>query len=126
MKLRQIGSRLAPAPPRLPTLAHDAARDRVHHWRAWYRTQRWRRLRWQVLTDALFTCARCRRVEKDTSLLVADHVVPHRGDEHLFWFRGNLQCLCKPCHDGAKQREERGGGVEYPHPPTPGTGGVTI
>lgn len=39
--------------------------------------------------------------------LVADHIRPHRGDPALFWWADGIQCLCKPCHDGAKQREER-------------------
>ena len=36
---------------------------------------------------------------------VADHCVPHRGDENLFW-NGELQSLCGPCHSAAKQRIE--------------------
>lgn len=40
---------------------------------------------------------------------VVDHKVPHRGDSALFWDRDNWQSLCKPCHDGWKQRQERGG-----------------
>ncbi|MGU3494226.1 HNH endonuclease [Xanthobacteraceae bacterium A53D] len=39
---------------------------------------------------------------------VVDHVVPHKGDEELFFDRDNLQPLCKAHHDGAKQRIERG------------------
>jgi hypothetical protein len=39
---------------------------------------------------------------------VADHVVPHRGDEALF-FEGDLQSLCKDCHDSVKQRDENRG-----------------
>lgn len=42
---------------------------------------------------------------------VVDHVIPHRGDLKLFWDRNNWQSLCKPCHDGHKQRIERGGPV---------------
>jgi 5-methylcytosine-specific restriction endonuclease McrA len=46
---------------------------------------------------------------------VADHVQPHRGDHARFWF-GDLQSLCKPCHDRTKQRQEaqadRRGGVQ--------------
>lgn len=38
-----------------------------------------------------------------------DHKTPHRGDEALFWDEGNLWVLCGPCHDGVKQREEKGG-----------------
>nr|WP_243256973.1 HNH endonuclease signature motif containing protein [Rhizobium skierniewicense] len=49
----------------------------------------------------------CGRIDGNTSRLVADHKIPHRGDEALFWDESNLQCLCKPCHDGLKQRQER-------------------
>lgn len=82
-----------------------------HAWHNWYYLARWRRLRWQVLEDANFTCERpaCGRIVADTSKLVADHKRPHRGDPELFWDRGNLQCLCKPCHDREKQRQERQG-----------------
>lgn len=34
---------------------------------------------------------------------VVDHITPHKGDEALFFDQGNLQTLCKPCHDGQKQ-----------------------
>ena len=37
---------------------------------------------------------------------VADHIVAHRGDLEKFFDRGNLQSLCKPCHDGHKQAQE--------------------
>ena len=60
-----------------------------------------------MLVRDLFTCQRCHRIEADTSQLVADHKVPHRGDERLFWDPGNLQCLCKTCHDTVKQAEEQ-------------------
>lgn len=88
----------------------DRRRAQTNEARGNYKTVRWRRLRWQVLREALFTCARCGANRgDDTSQLVADHIRPHRGDEALFWDRANLQCLCKPCHDGAKQSEERRG-----------------
>lgn len=40
---------------------------------------------------------------------VVDHIVPHRGDEGLFWNPDNHQALCAQCHNSAKAREERGG-----------------
>ena len=39
---------------------------------------------------------------------VVDHIVPHKGDQALFWDTGNWQPLCKVCHDSTKQAEERG------------------
>ena len=37
---------------------------------------------------------------------VVDHIQRHRGNRALF-FGGPFQSLCKGCHDGAKQQEER-------------------
>ena len=44
-------------------------------------------------------CATCRREGRLMPATVVDHIVPHRGDERLFWDRTNWQPLCKPCHD---------------------------
>jgi 5-methylcytosine-specific restriction protein A len=82
-------------------------RDDALPWRRWVKTARWQKLRWSVLVRDLFTCQKCKRIETDTSQLVADHKTPHRGDERLFWDDENLQCLCKPCHDVVKQAEEQ-------------------
>ncbi|WBU28360.1 HNH endonuclease [Rhodopseudomonas palustris] len=68
---------------------------------------RWAALRLRIFPRDNYTCRRCDRVEGDTSLLVCDHVDLHRGNEQLFWHEGNLQTLCKPCHDKHKQREEQ-------------------
>lgn len=44
---------------------------------------------------------------------MVDHIVPHKGDEALFFDSGNLQSLCKPCHDRDKAAEERGKSIIY-------------
>lgn len=111
-RLTAMPSRLASAPPRLSSIGSGPdrlrLRDQTVHWRKWYKTARWRRLRMVILTRDLFTCCRCGELESKDRPMVADHKVPHRGDEALFWDEGNLQCMCKPCHDRHKQREERG------------------
>jgi 5-methylcytosine-specific restriction protein A len=76
-------------------------------WKAWYKIARWRQLRLSIFKRDLYTCRKCPRIEGDTSLLVCDHVKPHRGDARLFWDETNLQTLCKPCHDRLKQAEEQ-------------------
>lgn len=108
VKLKQLAPQLQAVRPVIAYLEvkPDTARDQHQSWRAWYKTSAWQRLRWEVLKAARFTCARCNRVEGKTRLLVADHKVPHRGNHATFWDRDNLQCLCKSCHDGDKQREE--------------------
>ena len=85
----------------------EQARPVLEPWRRWYKTARWQRLRLGVLERDCYTCGKCQVVETDTSQLVADHRVPHRGDEALFWAEGNLWCLCAACHNRVKQAEER-------------------
>ena len=112
-RLKQMPARLTVMPARIVSPVPEGApgsyarRVQEQPMRKAYGTARWQRLRWQVLVAGLFTCVRCKRVDADTSHLVADHVVPHRGDAALFWDAGNLQCLCKACHDSVKQVEER-------------------
>lgn len=105
----------------------EARRDDAS--RAWYKTAAWQRLRWDVLVRDLFTCRMCgwaHPLSRDAAALVgigrgdlvagrapqmvADHIEPHRGSQARFWDPGNLQCLCRRCHDGAKQRFEGGRG----------------
>lgn len=122
-KLSNLKPRLGSLAPRLGYAAGDEkARDRqrsaTQPWRAWYWHPRWRGteknsyqdgLRWRILIRDLFTCCMCKRMETNDSLLVVDHRRPHRGDEGLFWDEGNLQTLCKTCHDSIKQRMDRTG-----------------
>lgn len=44
-------------------------------------------------------CVLCARQGRYVKATVVDHIVPHRGDERLFWDESNWQPLCKPCHD---------------------------
>ena len=44
-------------------------------------------------------CAECLRKGKLSPATVVDHIIPHRGNERLFWDQGNWQPLCKRCHD---------------------------
>jgi 5-methylcytosine-specific restriction enzyme A len=109
-------SMLKPGLPRLaPRLgipagdekAYDRQRVDLEPWRRWYRTARWRELRWSVLVRDLFKCRLCGHREADPSRLVCDHVRPHRGDPGLFWDKRNLQTLCASCHSGRKQAAEK-------------------
>jgi len=42
-----------------------------------------------------------------------DHIIPHKGDESLFWDPGNRQSLCTNCHNRTKQRMEKSGPAHY-------------
>ncbi|MFP5078640.1 HNH endonuclease [Rhizobium sp. YIM 134829] len=112
MKLSQLRPQLGRLPPMLgPRPGDEQDRNRYRSqsepWRRLYNTARWKRLRIATFTRDLFTCRLCSSVEGDTSKLVCDHVIPHKGDLELFWDETNLQTLCKTCHDREKQRQER-------------------
>ena len=80
------------------------AYDKYHRW---YKTQRWLRIRrMQLRLKPL--CEKCDergRVEPADSV---HHVIPHKGDMVLF-YTGKLMSLCKRCHDGITQQQERYG-----------------
>ncbi|MER5171600.1 HNH endonuclease [Thioclava kandeliae] len=120
VKLKTIGPRLGTIAPLIARPERDTRQARIEQdsraeYRRWYKLARWKAkpngLRWQVLVRDGFTCQRCGYLTRDTNAsdMVADHIAPHRGVEALFWDADNVQCLCKACHDGAKQREERRG-----------------
>lgn len=67
-----------------------------------YNTARWQKLR-RVVIAAHPVCQVCGKAAADT----VDHIVPHRGNPDLFWDIGNLQALCKQCHDKKTWTEER-------------------
>ena len=51
-------------------------------------------------------CEECLRHGIATPATVVDHIVPHRGDQKLFWDKSNWQALCKKCHDRKTGRED--------------------
>ncbi|MBP3805099.1 MAG: HNH endonuclease [Oribacterium sp.] len=59
---------------------------------------RWRRESKQFLKLHPL-CAECFKNGVATEATVVDHIIPHRGDQKLFWDRSNWQPLCKRCHD---------------------------
>ncbi|MFX4223552.1 MAG: hypothetical protein ACMVO3_22770 [Thalassobaculum sp.] len=84
---------------------HDNRRRLTKPWRAWYKLPLWRRRREGQLT-AQPLCQRCLEKELIAEATVANHKKPHRGDWELFAY-GELESVCKPCHDREIQREER-------------------
>jgi 5-methylcytosine-specific restriction protein A len=69
---------------------------------------RWRRARAAYLARHPL-CVPCEAAGRLEPATVVDHVVPHRGDEILFWDERNWQALCKPCHDAKTTRQGRWG-----------------
>lgn len=59
---------------------------------------KWRAVRAQFLRRNPL-CVECLKRGKIAPATVVDHIIPHRGDEKLFWEERNWQALCKVCHD---------------------------
>jgi 5-methylcytosine-specific restriction endonuclease McrA len=132
-RLKAPPKRLAMA-PRAVGYADKAAAERARDQhrrdhagtslRGLYNTKRWRHpetgVRIKILERDGFTCQMpgCgvllvgKRHAPNSP--VVDHIKPHKGNLVLFWDEGNLQALCKRCHDGAKQAmDNRGGGSDF-------------
>lgn len=111
-KLTHLPSRLQAMPPRLARQTDAEGHSTAEHWRGWYKLVRWKKLKAAVHKRDGYRCQMpgCGAFVADPRQRIADHKQPHRGDPGLFWDPDNVQTLCKPCHDGRKQREERRGG----------------
>ena len=70
---------------------------------------KWRQARGEWL-EANPLCAECKRQGRVTAAKEVDHIIPHRGDQKLFWRRSNWQSLCRPCHSRKTAREDGGFG----------------
>jgi 5-methylcytosine-specific restriction protein A len=71
-------------------------------------TSRWDKARKTYLTSHPLCCY-CEREGRIEPATVVDHIIPHKGDQALFWdAENNWQPLCAPCHSSVKQREEQG------------------
>ncbi|MAR55843.1 MAG: HNH endonuclease [Rickettsiales bacterium] len=70
--------------------------------------------RWQAARATFLKkhpiCVKCPK-HRPRSATVVDHIVPHKGDQKLFWDQTNWQPLCATCHSAIKQAEERNGYV---------------
>ena len=66
-----------------------------NHWR-WRDPKRGLRIR-KLRHDPL--CWYCKQAGRVTAADTVDHVVPHEGDEELFWDWDNLRSSCTPCHN---------------------------
>lgn len=77
-----------------------------------YATKAWQQLRTGILARDGYMCQRCgvmlTQGRKHKTAAVVNHKTPHKGDLELFYDVGNLEAVCKHCHDGKIQRQERG------------------
>ena len=71
---------------------------------------RWQKARLTFLASHPL-CAECERQGKVTAATVVDHVIPHKGDQRLFWdSENNWQSLCVTCHSRKTATEDNGFG----------------
>src|SRR6516165_4358784 len=70
-----------------------------------YKSARWQRIRVQQLQQSPL-CIECLSKGLVVPAEVVDHVDRHNGNVTMFYM-GKLQSLCKQCHDGRKQQEEK-------------------
>ena len=76
--------------------------------------RRWQKARKSYL-EAHPLCVQCAKQGKYVRATVVDHIIPHRGDQKLFWDQNNWQSLCKSCHDKKTLTEDTpaGGRVHF-------------
>ncbi len=51
-------------------------------------------------------CVRCYAEGRIVEATMVDHIIPHRGDQALFWDKSNWQSLCKHYHDLKTKKED--------------------
>ena len=61
----------------------------------------------KVFLQAHPLCEECKLQGKYVKATVVDHVIPHRGDQKLFWDQSNWRALCKRCHDRKTRRDDQ-------------------
>ena len=84
----------------------DSRSPEATAYRRLYKTKAWQAIR-QAQLAAHPLCEMCLKVGRITPATICDHDKPHKGDPVAF-HAGPFTSLCKPHHDSAKQREERG------------------
>lgn len=93
----------APKQFRLNEVATSDQRRENSHQRGY--TRRWSKAR-KIFLAAHPLCQECESLGVIEAAFVVDHVVPHRGNEELFWDQRNWQALCETCHNAKTARGE--------------------
>lgn len=90
---------------------HDFRSKEAEAYRKLYKTKRWQDTRDRQLASKPL-CERCAKVGKVTVATVCHHVDKSTKDNQATFFAGPFASLCKQCHDGPIQKEERSGRIE--------------
>ena len=65
-----------------------------------YKTEAWKRLRYEVLTEQKSTCQLCGATPLDGVRMNVDHIYPLNSHPHLALVKSNLRVLCSSCNWG--------------------------
>ncbi len=70
--------------------------------------------RWQKAPGHFLTlnplCLDCQQDGRVVAAKVVDHIIPHKGDDELFWNQDNWQPLCKSHHSKKTAKQDGGFG----------------
>lgn len=75
---------------------------------------KWRKERLEYL-EKNPVCVMCLAAGTIEAATVVDHIIPHKGDDKLFWRRSNWQPLCETHHNEKTVREDGGFGNGHRH-----------
>lgn len=118
-KLTALRRRIKTLQPRIghaegDVAAADRQREKTAPWRKWYRSERWRRIRLDVLKRDGWRCretgAPLTGKGNEPDAPVIHHMTPHGGDEQRFWDEENLVAVSKAWHDSQGQRADKAKG----------------
>jgi len=70
---------------------------------------KWQKAR-AVFLNEYPLCAHCLIDGLAIEATVVDHIIPHKGNQQLFWDESNWQSLCKRCHDIKTVKDDGGFG----------------
>ena len=80
-------------------------------YRKLYKTKQWRHLREEIIVRDMGLCRKCGVALKlgpnGKTAAIVHHKKPHKGNLELFYKPSNLISVCKECHDGPIQSEEK-------------------
>lgn len=74
--------------------------------KGFFKSDEWKRLRYQVLKRDGGRCQACGRSAKDGVILCVDHIKPRHQYPHLALDPNNLQTLCGGCNMGKGAKDE--------------------
>lgn len=80
--------------------------NKGHDYDPFYQSALWRKVRLRQLAEFPM-CALCLQRNRVSPASVVDHIIPRKLGGKNFE-KGNLQSLCKPCHDQKRGRERWG------------------